>query len=146
MSQRRSKSNEGYSSEVRSFIFDFKHVFNVLGKGISKFDFYPGGLRGFIESCVLASQRRMDSELRAHMCLNDIRTALTVRVAEQIANNEDPIDTKYCLEQVIGLAETVNDYVYRELMIIHEELGPYSISNRDLKWSRLNGLVVRVLI
>jgi hypothetical protein len=121
-------------------------VFKAVGRDEDLFDFYPGKLEGFIESCVLASQRKMDSDQRAQMCLHDIHTIADMRIEENAHNDMFPKMMRLIVHRVIAVAEAVNDYVYREMLHIHETLGPFSVDSQSFQWTGLRALKVRVVI
>lgn len=119
-------------------------MFHVLRAKVHHLHFYPGGIEGFVESCVLASQREMSVELRDITLMNDLRLALNVQVAEDVSQDRPTIRANDLMKQALPLAEIINDHVHRKMELLGEDLGPYSVDPSGFKWTGSKGLVVRL--
>lgn len=137
-------------------LLDFRQVFQVLRAKTHYFDFYPAGLMGFIESCVVASQRNWASDprslivddyddLRTTTLLNDLHMAINVRVAEAVADGKPSIQALRQIERTWPLALTVNDVVLRKMNEFTSSMGPYAVDETSFQWTHAKGLAVRLI-
>ena len=86
MSQQTSKTKEG--SFTKSFLINLAPLFKLMEKKQpleETFFFYPNKIKGFVESCILGSQRSSDSTASLLMMIYDVTTAMDIHL-KQIAS------------------------------------------------------------
>jgi hypothetical protein len=136
----------------KTYILDFKPIFHILGKELEEFYFYPNEVFGFIESCVLATQRPTDDETRSRYIVNDILGAYDswsrkeedhmARMSGSWINGRN--SDSYCAAKLIPAATAIDHFVYLAMENLFEIHGPMAISATKFNWTPSGALSMEV--
>lgn len=140
---------------VKSSVFTlgFGEAFNRLGKRVDEFYFYPGELRGFIESCVLATQREHDVVNRDIGLFHDIDAAMKLwqdRVDEAWYHKTGTVRyggynlKKREIDKVLVLAGIVDNIVLEKMGVLHDAFGDYALDANEFIWTTGSALTMTV--
>ena len=116
------------------------------------FYFYPDEVKGFIESCVLATQREVAAGLRRNNILTDILSArkLWTRKVQEAAwrdnfsfNGKDGV-AQFEVDQAFHRGLYVDKQTASIVELLKYAHGEYSISARSFRWIGRNTLSMKV--
>lgn len=134
------------------YIVDFKPVFHALGKKAEDFYFYPGEVYGFIESCVLATQREQDAETRHRYIMNDLLYAMEnwnrkeedamARISGSWINGISA--DSYKVMNLAHAAQAIDTFVYRVMHMLYDTHGDLAISAKSMNWTPAKALAMEV--
>lgn len=150
MSQHNTRSSKGTSFEI--YLFNFDEIFRSLGRDQDVFYFYPDEVKGFIESCVLATQREIALGSRKNNIYEDITAArkLWGRKVQEAAwrdqfsiNGHDGIED-FEIDQAFYLGCIVDKQTASIVDLLKYAHGEYSIAARSFRWTGINTLSMRV--
>lgn len=136
----------------KTFVIDLKPIYHILGKELNDFYFYPDDVEGFIESCVLATQRNDSVEARQMSIMNDLKGAMDLW--NQREDDHDALLSgiwisgqnydRYMALKVMGAAVAIDTYVFRAMSVIYEIYDNLSIDAKSFVWTPCHGLIMRV--
>lgn len=154
MYRTRSKSNSVTSSEM--FLFSFKRVVDCMLDNPGAFYFYPGELKGFIESCVLACQRENNSSYRKALMYEDIMSArklwdgkLEIQLGQSVTFSNSKNDYRMSVEDyecqmAYDQGLWIEEEVLAQIASLRNVVGNFSIDNESFQWTGASALAVRV--
>jgi hypothetical protein len=136
----------------RTYIVDFRNVFELVGAAADKLYFYPHELEGFIESCVMATQREVDITSRDIQIFRELNCAMAdwIRKEEEASYySSGSLDRNYSVEEAeindaMKIAAHIDDLVHATMSLIRDVHGDYAIDERSLKWTKLHALKMRL--
>lgn len=136
----------------RTYLVDFRNVFENVGAADDLFYFYPHELEGFIESCVMATQREEDVTTRDVQIFRDLNDAMgewTKREEEASFYSNFTFNRNYSVEEyevreATKVGAIIDDMVHATMSTIREVHGDYAIDERSLQWSSLHALKMRL--
>lgn len=136
----------------KNYLIDLNPVIRLIGDAVNEFYFYPDDIEGFIESCVLATQRDMSAEERDLSIIDDLKGAM-----ELWTRREDDHDamvsgtwingqcfTRYKALNVLGPAVEIDKFVYGAMFPLYDVHGDLAIDATSFQWTRANGLIMRI--
>lgn len=137
-----------------TYIVDFTRLKKALGHDVDLFYFYPQEINGFIISSVLSTQREHeDRAIVDRFAYNDLVDAYqdwrrkeeeaSWRTGTLASYNGMSIDD-YEMNQAERAAETVTDFVTRQMSVIRDAHGDYALNIEDFKWTDLGALMFKV--
>lgn len=149
MSRLNTRINTGTFSKI--YLFDFSEVFRTLGKNEDAFYFYPHEVKGFIESCVLASQRLDPVGSRKSSIYDDIVMARNEwdRKVENatfggFSYNGVPGITDYDIDEAYYRGCIIDTQTTNILDVLQDLYGEYSIASYGLRWTGMKTLSMKV--
>lgn len=136
----------------KTYLVDFKNVFQRLVGAEDAFYFYPHELEGFIESCVMATQREVEVAQRDIQIYRELNSAMAdwIRKEEEASwYGRGNVDRNYSVEEheiseAMRLGAIVDDLVHEQMELIRDAHGDYAIDERSLKWTRGRALKMRL--
>lgn len=150
MSQLNMKNNEESSS--KSFLFDFKDTIASLGKDCDYLYFYPNQVRGFIEACVLSTQRHNSVLAREYSLTLEIQAA-----RKEWGHKEEDASwrTSFTFNKVmdleayecmaaIAVGAKLDEAVFSKLKLLREAVGDYAIDRKMMHWTDMNALLIKI--
>jgi hypothetical protein len=140
--------------KMETYLVNFKFVFKSLGKKHDAFYFYPNELEGFIESCVLASQRSDDIIARQISIYKDVCCAMDVwanRVEEamcwsgrNVTFNHRETVKDFEIKEAVKFGTDIDDIVRNEMATLRAAHGDYAIDQRSFRWTKMHALMMDV--
>lgn len=154
MYRKRSRNNSGTSSEI--FLFNFRYVIDRMRDNPDAFYFYPGELKGFIESCVLASQRVHNPSLRKALMYEDLMSArinwddkVERHATQSVTFSSSQFDYRVTVEDyecqmALDQGLWIEQEVLAQLAPLRFNVGDFSIDRLTFQWTGASALAVRV--
>jgi hypothetical protein len=137
----------------KNYIVDFRPIFSILSqKDVDEFYFYPGEIFGFVESCILATQRDIDEETRHRYIVNDLLGAMEVWTQKEENHmartsgswvNGRSLDRSLVLK-LAAQAIAIDTFVYRTMSNLYEAHGHLAINAHSMNWTPANALRLEV--
>ena len=136
----------------RTYLVDFRKVFEEVGPAKDLLYFYPHELEGFIESCVMATQRDVDITSRDIQIFRDLTDAMAdwVRREEEssyfsnVTYNRNYSVEDYEIREATKIGAIIDDMVRATMSVIREVHGDYAVDERSLEWSSAHALKMRL--
>lgn len=151
-----------FKNRTRTYVIDFSRLKKTIIADSDLFYFYPGEVNGFIMSSVLATQREHeDRAIIGRSMYSDLTSALhefQYKEAEALYHagkdtdwtsrtlpscNGQSIDD-YEINQAGRTGEFIMDFVLQQMKVIRELHGDYALSLRDMSWTNLDALIMKV--
>lgn len=136
----------------KTYLVDLRDVFAKFGKYEDVFYFYPHGLDGFIESCVLGTQRVLSEPEREIMIYRDVRDAMDhwkTRLEEAAFMQSFPVNENLTVEdfevrEAVRIGGMIDNAIVDKMQLLRDVHGDYAIDGSDLQWTRSHGLCIRL--
>lgn len=140
------------ATSSKTYVIDFRPLFSALEKEVEDFYFYPKDIHGFIESCVLATQRETDLEARTNLIMDEIMSAMDLW-ADREADHEALTSgtwingksmNRFLALSVLDKAIAIDTYVYNTMHVLYDVHGDLAISEQSFSWTGSNALLVTI--
>lgn len=136
----------------RTYLVDFRKVFEQVGPAEDRLYFYPHELEGFIESCVMATQREVDITSRDIQIFRELTDAMsdwTKKEEESSFYSNVTYNRNYSVEdfevkEATAIGAIIDDMVHDIMSVIRDIHGDYAIDDRSLHWSGAHALKMRL--
>lgn len=136
----------------KTYLVDFRKVFEQVGAADDLFYFYPHELEGFIESCVMATQREVDITTRDVQIFRDLTDAMAEwskreEEASYFSNftfNRNYSVEEYEIREATKVGAIIDEMVQGVMSVIRDVHGDYAIDERSLRWTNLHALKMRL--
>lgn len=139
-------SRRGADREMgtRTYAISFQKLIREFVQDEGYFYFYPGLVRGFVDSCIVASQRDLSYAERQASIFRDLMAAMDSwqqkeeeaawRQAVTFRKNESLTDLE--IRNALEIGIDIDDEVLGIMDIIRDALGDYAIDPTDIRWRR----------
>lgn len=136
----------------KTYLVDFRYIFERVGPAADAFYFYPHELEGFIESCVMATQREVDVSTRDVQIFREMNDAMAewlkkeeeATVYSGFTFNRNYSVEEYEIREATKLGALIDEMVHNAMSIIRDVHGDYAIDERSLEWTSLRALKMRL--
>ncbi|BAQ02536.2 hypothetical protein [Ralstonia phage RSL2] len=136
----------------RTYLVDFRNVFEKVGPAEDLLYFYPHELEGFIESCVMATQRVEDistRDVQIFLEMNEAMAEWTKKEEESsyyssVTFNRNYSVEEYEIREATKIGAIIDDMVRATMSLIRDVHGDYAIDERSLQWSSAHALKMRL--
>lgn len=136
----------------RTYLVDFRKVFEDVGPAEDLLYFYPHELEGFIESCVMATQREVDITSRDIQIFRELTDAMAEWTKKEeessyfsnVTYNRNYSVEDYEIREATKIGAIIDDMVHAIMSVIREVHGDYAIDERSLQWSSAHALKMRL--
>lgn len=154
------KTIDRYKNRSRTYVIDFARIKKEIGIDKDLFYFYPQELEGFIVSSILSTQREHeDIRVIGHSMYDDLTSALhEFHRKEEEASWHSGVTLQhlpltsiaggtiddYEINQAGRAGEAVMEFVLKQMKTIREIHGDYALSAKDMTWTSLGALIMKV--
>lgn len=140
------------ATSSKTYVIDFRPLFSALEKEVEDFYFYPKDVHGFIESCVLATQRETDLETRTNLILDEILSAMDLWADRESEHEALSLGTwingknmnRYLALNVLDKAIAIDTYVYNTMHMLYDVHDDLAISDQSFSWTAGNALLITI--
>lgn len=136
-----------------TFTIGFGEAFWKIGRRESALYFYPGDLRGLIESCVLATQRVNSVIDRDIGLYHELESAMEIWLQREEEAEYKRTGTfrsgsinmkRRELDKAVQLAGIIDDIVLEKMGVIQDAFGEFSVDPHDFIWNNGTALTMTV--
>lgn len=130
---------------MKTYLVDFRQIFQKLGRAAeTDFYFYPGDIQGFVESCVLATQRELEVSIRDLLIFKELSHARYEWRCKEEANAWTRGDVTFCgdltleeyeVRNAMESAAVIDNLVLEKMSLIRQVHGDYAISSSSFTWT-----------
>lgn len=136
----------------KTYLVDFRYIFERVGPAADAFYFYPHELEGFIESCVMATQREVDLTARDIQIFREMNDAMAEWLKKEeeatmysgFTYNRNYSVEEYEIQEATKLGAIIDEMVHDAMSVIRDVHGDYAIEERSLEWTALRALKMRL--
>lgn len=139
----------------KQYIVDLKPILRHISQYMDCFYFYPASYHGFVEDCIISSQREhedMDTSIRMmYRDIQDSYQSFQYKAEQSLFQSQGAMATfngksieEYEINEAAKIGEIIFRHIYTQMKSIQLIHGHIAILQDDLVWTNLDSIVVKV--